>query len=120
MNFEKLKEILKNKRNMKIAGTVAGALVIAIAGSVVLYNKFNVENKAEDNKVVAVNKEESSKEETEAIEKLENLKKIDISKLSVNDMENKMIVWINNYIDKLKADGKVLSLKKLKVKNNKE
>lgn len=35
-------------------------------------------------------------------------------------MENKMIVWINNYIDKLKADGKVLSLKKLKVKNNKE
>lgn len=31
-------------------------------------------------------------------------------------MENKMIVWINNYIDKLKRDGKALSLNKVRVK----
>ena len=30
-----------------------------------------------------------------------------------------MINWINNYIDKLKNDGKALSLKKLELKNNK-
>jgi hypothetical protein len=34
-------------------------------------------------------------------------------------MENKMIIWINNYIDKLKRDGKALPLKKLELKNNK-
>lgn len=92
MNFEKIKEILKNKRNMTIAGTVAGVVVIAIAGSVLLHNKFNVENKVEDNtKVVAVNKE--STEEKEVKEKLEELKKIDIAKLSEEDkktLENKI------------------------------
>lgn len=31
-------------------------------------------------------------------------------------MDKKMIIWINNYIDKLKSDGKALSLKKLELK----
>lgn len=34
-------------------------------------------------------------------------------------MDKKMIIWINNYLEKLKRDGKALSLKKLELKNNK-
>ena len=32
-------------------------------------------------------------------------------------MENKMIKWINNYIDKLKKDGKKETIKKLELKD---
>ncbi len=37
-------------------------------------------------------------------------------------MENKMIVWINNYIDKLKKEGKKETLKKIEIRdeNNKK
>lgn len=31
-------------------------------------------------------------------------------------MENKMINWINNYIDKLKKEGKKENLKKIEIK----
>lgn len=35
-------------------------------------------------------------------------------------MSNKiMIAWINNYIDKLKREGKEITLKKLELKENK-
>ncbi|MCR2013863.1 hypothetical protein NSB31_29880 [Bacillus cereus] len=36
MRLEMLKKILKNKKNIVIVGAVTGALVIAIAGSVLL------------------------------------------------------------------------------------
>lgn len=32
-------------------------------------------------------------------------------------MENRMIKWINNYIDKLKKEGKKETLKKLELKD---
>lgn len=34
-------------------------------------------------------------------------------------MENKMIKWINNYIDKRKREGKNETLKKIELKNKK-
>lgn len=34
-------------------------------------------------------------------------------------MENKMILWINNYIDRQKRDGNKLELKKIKLKSEK-
>ena len=44
MNFEKIKEMLKNRKVQIIAGTVAGVLVLTLAGTMLLNNK-NVENK---------------------------------------------------------------------------
>lgn len=35
-------------------------------------------------------------------------------------MENKMILWINNYIDKQKREGKKETLKKLELKDKKD
>ncbi|CAM2078648.1 MAG: hypothetical protein NSGCLCUN01_02849 [uncultured Clostridium sp.] len=35
-------------------------------------------------------------------------------------MENKMIKWINNYIDELKKDGKKETIKKLELKYKNE
>ena len=46
-------------------------------------------------------------------------KKIKVLSIQVIIMDKKMIIWINNYIEKLKRDGKALSLKKLELKNNK-
>ena len=64
MKIDKLKDILKNKKNMTIAGTLMGVAVIVVAGSMLLHNKFDGESKVEDiNKVVAVNQEETAKEE---------------------------------------------------------
>lgn len=34
-------------------------------------------------------------------------------------MENKMILWINKYIDNQKRDGNKLALKKIKLKSEK-
>ena len=44
MNFEKIKEILKNRKVQIITGTVAGVLALTVAGTIILNNK-NVENK---------------------------------------------------------------------------
>ena len=46
-------------------------------------------------------------------------KKIKVLSIQGLIMDKKMIIWINNYIEKLKRDGKALSLKKLELKNNK-
>ena len=34
-------------------------------------------------------------------------------------MENKMILWINNYIDKLKSEDKKRTINKIELKRNK-
>ena len=44
MNVGKIKEIIKNKKVQAISGAVAGALIIAVAGTMILHNK-NIENK---------------------------------------------------------------------------
>ena len=94
MNFEKMKEMLKNKKVQMIAGTVAGVLVLTLAGTMLLNNK-NVESKniaiEKDNK--KDNKKNVDKEKKDAKEQLEELKKTDTSNLSdeeKKDLENKI------------------------------
>lgn len=72
MKFDKIKEILKNKRVQIMAGTVAGILILTIAGSILVHNKFNEANKTEDDKVVIVNKEKDSKDENKIEENSNN------------------------------------------------
>ena len=94
MNFEKIKELLKNRKVQIIAGTVAGGLVLTLAGAMILNNK-NVESKniaiEKDNK--KDNKKDVNKDNKDAKEKLEELKKTDTSNLSdeeKKDLENKI------------------------------
>ena len=94
MNFEKIKEMLKNRKVQIIAGTVAGVLVLTLAGAMILNNK-NVESKniaiEKDNK--KDNKKDVNKDNKDAKEKLEELKKTDTSNLSdeeKKDLENKI------------------------------
>lgn len=86
MNFEKIKEMLKNKKVQIIAGTVVGVLVLTSAGTMLLNNK-TVENKN-----IAIEKD-VNKDNKDVKEKLEELKKTDTSNLSdeeKNDLENKI------------------------------
>ena len=94
MNFEKIKEMLKNRKVQIIAGTVAGVLVLTLAGTMLLNNK-NVENKniaiEKDNK--KDNKKDVNKDNKDEKEKLEELKKTYTSNLSdeeKKDLENKI------------------------------
>ena len=90
MNFEKIKEMLKNRKVQIIAGTVAGVLVLTLAGTMLLNNK-NVENK--NIAIEKDNKKDVNKDNKDAKEKLEELKKTDTSNLSdeeKKDLENKI------------------------------
>ena len=94
MNFEKMKEMLKNKKVQMIAGTVAGVLVLTLAGTMLLNNK-NVENKniAIEKENKKDDKKDVNKEKKDAKEELEELKKVDTSNLSdeeKKDLENKI------------------------------
>ena len=87
MNFEKIKEMLKNRKVQIIAGTVAGVLVLTLAGAMILNNK-NVESKN-----IAIEKDNKKDVNKDAKEKLEELKKTDTSNLSdeeKKDLENKI------------------------------
>ena len=90
MNFEKIKEILKNRKVQIIAGTVAGVLLLTVAGTIILNNK-NVENKN-----IIVEKDDkrvSNEENIEIKEQLEELKSIDTSNMSdeeKKELENKI------------------------------
>lgn len=94
MNFEKIKEMLKNRKVQVIAGTVAGVLVLTLAGTMLLNNK-NVESKniAIEKDIKKDNKKDIDKEKKDAKEQLEELKKTDTSNLSdeeKKDLENKI------------------------------
>ena len=80
MNFEKIKEMLKNKRVQMIAGSVAGVLVLTLAGTMLLHNK-QVENKniAIEKENKKDDKKDVNKEKKDAKEELEELKKVDTS-----------------------------------------
>lgn len=90
MNFEKIKEILKNRKVQIITGTVAGVLALTVVGTIILNNK-NVENK---NIIVEKDdKKASNKENDEIKEQLEELKSIDTSNMSdeeKKELENKI------------------------------
>ena len=94
MNFEKIKEMLKNRKVQIIAGTVAGVLVLTLAGTMLLHNK-QVENKniAIEKENKKDDKKDGNKEKKDAKEELEELKKVDTSNLSdeeKKDLENKI------------------------------
>ena len=90
MNFEKIKEILKNRKVQIITGTVAGVLALTVAGTIILNNK-NVENK---NIIVEKDdKKVSNEENIEIKEQLEELKSMDTSNMSdeeKKELENKI------------------------------
>ena len=90
MNFEKIKEILKNRKVQIITGTVAGVLALTVAGTIILNNK-NVENK---NIIVEKDdKKVSNEENIEIKEQLEELKSIDTANMSdeeKKELENKI------------------------------
>ena len=90
MNLKKIKEILKNRKVQIITGTVAGALALTVAGTIILNNK-NVENK---NIIVEKDdKKVSNEENIEIKEKLKELKSIDTSNMSdeeKKELENKI------------------------------
>ena len=89
MNFEKIKEMLKNRKVQIIAGTVAGVLVLTLAGTMLLNNK-NVESKniAIEKDIKKDNKKDIDKEKKDAKEQLEELKKTDTSNLSDEEKKN--------------------------------
>ena len=94
MNFEKIKEMLRNRKVQIIAGTVAGVLVLTLAGTMLLNNK-NVESKniAIEKDIKKDNKKDIDKEKKDSKEQLEELKKTDTSNLSdeeKKDLENKI------------------------------
>ena len=91
MNIEKIKEVLKNKKVIVAGSAVISLVVIGAITAGVAHNK----NKVEDNKeIVEINKENEDSKEKEVKNRLEELKKIDISKLSEEDkkvLENKIL-----------------------------
>ena len=98
MRENKIKELLKNKKAMALAGV---GLIAIVGLGTVGFMMANNKNNNTDNKSVAVeknteneDKEKASNEEKEAKDQLEALKKIDLSKLSEEDkknIENKII-----------------------------
>ena len=99
MNFEKIKEMLKNRKVQIITGSVAGVLVLTLAGTMLVHNKkaenknIAIEKNTEKDKILDDKKEKSTNEDKDNKEKLEELKKIDTSNLSdeeKKDLENKI------------------------------
>ena len=99
MNFEKIKEMLKNRKVQIITGSVAGVLVITLAGTMLVHNKkaenknIAIEKNTEKDNILDDKKEKSTSEDKDNKEKLEELKKIDTSNLSdeeKKDLENKI------------------------------
>lgn len=92
MRVEKIKEILnskrailKSKKVMAVSGAVAGALIIAIAGTIILYN-----NSVEDSKVLVEKQDSDNVIEDENVDKNEELTLEDINENEevVQDSDN--------------------------------
>lgn len=99
MNIHKIKEMLKNRKVKIITGSVAGVLVLTLAGTMLVHNKkaenknIAIEKNTEKDKILDDKKEKSTNEDKDNKEKLEELKKIDTSNLSdeeKKDLENKI------------------------------
>ena len=91
--------MLKNKKVQIITGSVAGVLVLTLAGTMLVHNKkaenknIAIEKNTEKDKILDDKKEKSTNEDKDNKEKLEELKKIDTSNLSdeeKKDLENKI------------------------------
>ncbi len=81
MKVNKIKEILKNKKIMTISGAVAGALIITVAGTMILHNRNKVEDKKQEAAIVV----EDNTLDKQVKDQLEQLRKIGIEKLSEED-----------------------------------
>ena len=99
MNIHKIKEMLKNRKVKIITGSVAGVLVLTLAGTMLVHNKkaenknIAIEKNTEKDKILDDKKEKSTNEDKDNKEKLEELKKIDTSNLSDEEkkgLENKI------------------------------
>lgn len=115
MNLKKIKEILSSKKVQVVTGAVTGALVILLAGSIILHNK-NIESRnvvVEKDNILEDKKEEATNGDKDDKEQLEELKNIDTSNLSddekielenkIADIENK----ISNEVDSEEKNDEV-------------
>lgn len=102
MSINKIKEILKNKKVMTISGAIAGALIIAVAGTTILHNKNIVEDKKQESAILV----EDNVLEKQVKAQLEKLRKIETDKLSEEDKQliEKQIKGIEEIINKKEYD----------------
>ena len=113
MNFDKIKELLKNRKIQAISA-LAICGIIAIGTSIFMLNNKNTKDSTKVDKIVKV---ENKKSKEEAKKEIEDLKKVDLSKLS--EEENKAIEEniknIENMIENDKyseAEKEVANIKK--------
>lgn len=114
MNIEKIKEMLKNK---KVIVASSAVILLVVIGAITLGVVHSGKNKVEDNKaIVETTKENDNIREKEVKDKLEELKKIDISRVSEEDkkiLENK-IVEIEKLIENKEYTNATTSIESLK------
>ena len=89
MKMDKIKEMLKSKNGMIATGVVLGALVIGIASSVMLNGESKESGKVENNKQVAVNKDDNKnktdKEQDKVKEEVDKKEDINTSNKDKNE-----------------------------------
>ena len=78
MNFDKIKELLKNRKVQAISA-LAICGIIAIGTSIFMLNNKNTKDSTKVDKIVKV---ENNKSKEEAKKEIEDLKKVDLSRLS--------------------------------------
>lgn len=89
MNLKKIKEMLKSKNGMIATGVVLGTLVIGIAASVMLNGESKESGKVENNKQIAVNKDDNKnktdKEQEKVKEEVDKKEDINTSNKDKNE-----------------------------------
>ena len=113
MNFDKIKELLKNRKVQAISA-LAICGIIAIGTSIFMLNNKNTKESTKVDKIVKV---ENKKSKEEAKKEIEDLKKVDLSKLSEEEKKaiEENIKNIENMIENDKyseAEKEVTNIKK--------
>ena len=113
MNFDKIKELLKNRKVQAISA-LAICGIIAIGTSIFMLNNKNTKESTKVDKIVKV---ENNKSKEEAKKEIEDLKKVDLSKLSEEEKKaiEENIKNIENMIENDKyseAEKEVANIKK--------
>ena len=113
MNFDKIKELLKNRKVQAISA-LAICGIIAIGTSIFMLNNKNTKDSTKVDKIVKV---ENKKSKEEAKKEIEDLKKVDLSKLSEEEKKaiEENIKNIENMIENDKyseAEKEVTNIKK--------
>jgi len=113
MNFDKIKELLKNRKVQAISA-LAICGIIAIGTSIFMLNNKNTKDSTKVDKIVKV---ENNKSKEEAKKEIEDLKKVDLSRLSEEEKKaiEENIKNIENMIENDKyseAEKEVTNIKK--------